>query len=116
MRRINFYRTENNKCPIEEFLNELNDKQIQKVYWVFNLVKEQKQVPQEYLKKLIATDDIWEIRVKQGNNIFRLLGFFEGNDLIMLNHGFQKKSQRTPRKEIEIAEKRKLDYLKRKGR
>jgi len=51
-----------------------------------------------------------------GTNIFRLLGFFDGSHLIILNHVFQKKSQKIPRQAIQIAEKRKRDYFSRKLR
>lgn len=71
-------------------------------------------IPKEYFKKLVNTDDIWEIRIRLGNNIFRILGFFDGGDFIVLTNGFQKKTQKTPHNEIEIAESRKKDYLKRK--
>ncbi|MCB2263218.1 MAG: type II toxin-antitoxin system RelE/ParE family toxin [Candidatus Thiosymbion ectosymbiont of Robbea hypermnestra] len=45
---------------------------------------------------------------------FRILGFFDGNQAVILNHAFQKKSQKTPRKEVKIAENRKEDYLSRR--
>lgn len=48
-------------------------------------------------------------------NIFRILGFINGKDLIVLKNGFQKKTQKTPRKEIKLAEKRMKDYLRRKS-
>ena len=54
------------------------------------------------------------MRVQVGGNIFRLLGFFDGDNLVVLNHGFQKKTQKTPPKEIKIAENRRKDYLARK--
>ena len=60
---------------------------------------------------LEATDNIWEARVQHENNIFRLLGFFDGNELVILNHAFTKKSQKTPKKEIKKAEKRKKEYF-----
>jgi phage-related protein len=114
MRKINFYRTDDDNCPIEEFLDSLNSKQVQKVAWVLQLVEELEVVPTTYLKKLVSTDDIWGIRVQVGGNIFRLLGFFDHDNLVILNHGFQKKTQKTPPKEIKIAESRKKDYLQRK--
>jgi phage-related protein len=114
MRKINFYRTDDDKCPIEEFLDSLNSKQAQKVAWVLQLVEELEVVPTTYLKKLVSTDDIWEIRVQVSGSIFRLLGFFDHDNLVILNHGFQKKTQKTPPKEIKIAESRKKDYLQRK--
>jgi len=81
---------------------------------VLNLIEEQERVSTVYFKKLISTDDIWEVRVQSGNNIFRLLGFLDGNELVILTHAFQKKTQKTPGKEIKIAEKRKKDYLNRR--
>ncbi|MCG8614751.1 MAG: type II toxin-antitoxin system RelE/ParE family toxin, partial [Desulfobacterales bacterium] len=68
----------------------------------------------KYFKKLVNTDDIWEVRVTVGNNIFRLLGFIQGQELIILTNSFQKKSQKTPKKEIRLAEKRKKEYLSRR--
>ena len=81
---------------------------------MLNLIEEQERVSTVYFKKLISTDDIWEVRVQSGNNIFRLLGFLDGNELVILTHAFQKKTQKTPGKEIKIAEKRKKDYLNRR--
>ncbi|MDD9197558.1 type II toxin-antitoxin system RelE/ParE family toxin [Aliivibrio sp. S3MY1] len=114
MRNINFYTTEDGKCPIAEFLDSLSGKQAQKVAWVLQLIEELDKIPTTYLKKLVNTDNIWEVRVQVGGNIFRLLGFFDGDNLVVLNHGFQKKTQKTPPKEIKIAENRRKDYLARK--
>jgi phage-related protein len=113
MREIIFYRTSSGKCPVEEFFDTLNDKQVEKVLWVLRLIKELEIIQKEYFKKLLNTDDIWEVRVKSGNNIFRLLDFFDGNLLIILTNGLAKKSQKTPRQEIKLAEQRKKDYLER---
>jgi phage-related protein len=57
-------------------------------------------VPRKYFKKLKGTDDIWEIRVQQGNNIFRILGFFDGKNLVVLNHAFTKKSKKFRKKKL----------------
>jgi len=111
MREVQFYRTETGSCPVEEFLSSLSGKQTQKITWVLQLIEELESVPAQFLKKLVNTDDIWEIRV--GNNIFRLLGFFEDKRIIILNHAFQKKSQKIPMKEIKKSEARKKDYLRR---
>ena len=114
MKEIRFYRTESGKCPVEEFLDGLSGKQAQKVTWVLQLIEDLERVPSQYFKKLVNTDDIWEVRVQVGGNIFRLLGFIDGGYLVVLTQGFQKKSQKTPSKEIDIAEKRKHDYLQRR--
>jgi phage-related protein len=84
------------------------------VAWVLQLVEELDVIPTSYLKKLVNTEDIWEVRVQAGNNIFRLLGFFDGDNLVVLDHGVQKKTQKTPTKEIKLAEQRRKDYLRRK--
>ena len=115
MRTIHFYRTEGGNSPIEDFLDSLSGKQAQKIVWVLRLIEELDVVPGQYLKKLVNTEDIWEVRVQFGGNIFRLLGFFDGSTLLILTHAFAKKSQKTPRQEIELATRRKNEYLSRKG-
>ena len=71
MREILFYSTESDECPVEDFLDTLDSKQAQKVAWVMQVVEELEQVPTTYLKKLVNTKDIWEIRVQMASNIFR---------------------------------------------
>lgn len=107
MREIVFYRMESGDCPVEEFLDYLSAKQAQKVAWVMELIEDLEVIPVKYFKKMAGTDDIWEIRVQSGSNIFRILGFVEKNNLVVLNHAFQKKTQKIPKKEIAIAEARK---------
>jgi phage-related protein len=115
MRAINFYRFDNGKCPVEEYLETLSNKQVEKVFFVLQLVESLNIVPRKFFKKLESTDDIWEVRVQLGNNIFRFLGFIDGAELIILNHAFTKKTQKTPKKEIKIAEQRKKDYFSRRS-
>lgn len=114
MKRIEFYKTVSDTSPVEEFLETLDDSQARKVLWVLRLVRELNPVPSSYFTKMVNTDDIWEVRVQFGGNIFRLLGFFDGAKLIILTHGFQKKTQKTPKQHIELAESRKRDYLSRR--
>ena len=114
IRKIQFYKTISGKSPVEEFIDSLSSKQAQKVIWVLNLIEEMNMIPRQYFKKMINTDDIWEVRVKMGSNIFRLFGFFDGAKLIVISNAFQKKTQKTPRLAIELAEKRKQDYFRRK--
>lgn len=114
MREIIFYRTPSGQCPIEEFLDSLSSKQAQKAVWVLNLTEDLDVVPRRYFQKMSHTEDLWEIRVRAGSNIFRLLGFFDGPKLLVLAHAFQKKTQKTPRQSIRLAEERKRDYFRRK--
>ncbi|MBN2683641.1 MAG: type II toxin-antitoxin system RelE/ParE family toxin [Pontiellaceae bacterium] len=114
MKKISFYMTGSGKCPIEDHLDKLSDKQVEKIAWVLKLIREMNPVPTSYFKKLINTDGIWEVRVDVGRDTFRLLGFFDGRELLILTHSFQKKTQKTPPKEIKLAEQRKKKYLDRK--
>ena len=114
MRTITFYTTLSGRCPVQEHLDDLPDKTVQKVVWVLRVIRDLERVPANYLKKLVNTDDIWEVRVDVGRNTFRLLGFFTGRELIVLTNSFQKKTRETPPAEIRLAEERKADYTRRR--
>ena len=116
MKTIEFYKTTTGKCPVEEFLDELSDIQVTKITWVLKLIQELDRVPTKYFKKLKSTDDIWEVRASGGNNTFRILGFNHNDSLVVLTNSFKKKTQKTPSSEIDLAEKRKKDYLKRRNK
>ncbi len=111
MRDIIFFKTETGRSPVEEFIDSLPSKQAQRVAWVLALVEEMEIVPTKYFKKLTNTDEIWEVRIVSGSNIYRILGFFDGPNLVVLNHAFQKKTQKTPSQAIKTAEDRKRSYF-----
>ena len=114
MREVSFYRTASGHCPVEQFLDSLTAKQSTKVTWTLRLIEELEFVPKQYFKKLVGTDDIWEVRVNVGGDTFRLLFFFDGPKLLVLNHAFAKRTRRIPRSDIRLAEQRKQDYFRRK--
>jgi phage-related protein len=114
MREIIFYETASGQKPIEKFIDQLSAKQAQKAAWVLKLVEDLDRVSAQYFKKLVNTEDLWEVRVRAGSNTFRLIGFFDGSALVVLAHAFQKKTQKTPKADIRIAEDRKNDYFRRK--
>jgi phage-related protein len=114
LRTIRFYETETGNTPVVDFLESLSIKENAKVTWTLNLVETLPVIPKQYMKKLVGSSDIWEVRILYSGNIFRILCFFDGDDLIVLNHAFRKKTQKTPRKDIKVAEQRKRDYLRRK--
>ena len=99
---------------MEAFLESLNPKQGQKVLWVLRAVQELPRVPKQYFKKLAGRDDLWEVRAEFGGDAFRLLGFWDAGRLIILTNGFAKQTQKTPERELALAEQRKRDYLSRK--
>ena len=65
-REILFYRTATQKCPVEDFLDSLPPKVVQKVTWVLGLLEDLDVIPAQYFSKMSGTDDIWECRVKLG--------------------------------------------------
>ena len=69
--------------------------------WTFELVEDIKNVPNTYFKHL--DDGIYEVRVKFGSNIYRILAFFDEDKLVLTVNGFQKKTQKTPKSEIKKA-------------
>ena len=71
-------------------------------------------LPRRYFKKLTDTDDIWEALISYGSNIYRVFFFFYRGNVVILTHGIIKKTQKTPKKEIEKAERYKKEYLRRK--
>jgi phage-related protein len=72
-------------------------------------------VPKKYFSHM-DTDGLFEIRVEVGNNIFRVFSFFDEGNLVILLNGFQKKTQKTPKNEIEWAQKLKKEYFDEKGK
>jgi len=115
-RTILFYRTADGKCPVQEFLDALPGKVAQKVTWVLRLLEDLERIPAIYFKKLIGTEEIWECRIQFGSDIYRVFCFFDSHSVVILTHGFEKKSMKTPRQEIERAETYRCDYLNRKGK
>lgn len=74
------------------------------------MVEDLQRVPETYLKHIENTDGLYEIRVQAGSDIFRIFCFFDQGQLVVLAKGFQKKTQKTPKKEIEMALKIKAEY------
>ena len=111
---IKFYRTTDGKYPVQEFLDSLSGKVAQKVAWVLSLIEDLDVVPATYFKKLINTEEIWECRIQFGSIAYRIFCFFDGNSVVVLTHGFIKKSRKTPQREIERTEAYRRDYLQRR--
>ncbi len=97
-----------------DFYNRLNPKVQEKFDWTISLIERTKIVPKQYFDHMTGTDGLWEIRVKTGSNIFRVFCFFDKGNVIILLSGFQKKTQKTPKKEIKKAERLKNKYYENK--
>ncbi|MGP1459278.1 MAG: type II toxin-antitoxin system RelE/ParE family toxin [Treponema sp.] len=109
-RKVTFYKTTDGKCPVADFIDSQPKKIAVKIVWILKAVQELKQVPKNYFKKITDTD-FYEVRIESGGNIYRLLGFFYSGNIIILTNGFQKKTQRTPKSEIEICKEPMNDFF-----
>lgn len=105
IRTVTFY-----KDYFVAFFVKQREKVQDKITWTLELIEHLEKIPETYLKHLENTDGLYEIRVKQGSDIFRIFCFFDKGKLIVLANGFQKKEQKTPKKEIEKALKIKKEY------
>ncbi len=81
-----------------------------KILWTLKLIEEHNQIAEQYLKHLAGTKGLFEIRIQYGSAIFRIFCFFEQNNIIVVLNGFQKKTQKTPKKEIKKALLIKQEY------
>lgn len=97
-RTIYFY-----KDYFREFYDRLTWKVQKKILWTLEVVETLDRIPEIYFKHLSNTNGLYEIRIQAGGNIYRVLCFFDHDDLIVVGHGFQKKTQKTPMQEIERA-------------
>lgn len=106
MRTILFYRN-----YFLSFYKELPDDVQRKFDWTLQLIASIDRVPVKFFKYLEGTDALYEVRVEVGNNIYRSFAFFDEGSLIIIANAFQKKSQKTPKNEIELAKKIKKQYF-----
>ena len=93
-----------------DFYENQPDNVQRKIEWTLNLIKVTRQVPEKYFKHLEGTKGLYEIRVEVGNNIYRIFSFFDRGNLVVLGNAFQKKTQKTPKQELEKAIKIMEEY------
>ena len=93
-----------------DFYEVQTDEVQQKIEWTLNLLRTIERVPKKYFDHMTGTNGLYEVRVEFGGNIFRIFAFFDEGNLVVLGNGFQKKTQKTPKTEIEKALKIKTEY------
>ncbi|MFD2286492.1 type II toxin-antitoxin system RelE/ParE family toxin [Pedobacter petrophilus] len=99
-----------------KFFTEQSGKVQEKIEYVFKLLKTVQNVPKKFLQHMTGTDGLYEIRIEVESNIYRIFCCFDKGNLVVLFNCFQKKSQKTPRMEIELALKLKDSYFKSKNK
>ncbi len=111
VRQIIYY-----KKYFDEFYSEQTDKVKGKIDDVLFLISVIDKVPKKFLDHMTGTNGLYEIRIELGSNIFRIFCCFDQGRLVVLFNGFQKKTQKTPKSEIEKAEKLKAEYFSQKNK
>lgn len=99
------------KDYFERFFREQTRKVQDKIIKVLDILETVERVPSSYLKYMEGTNGLFEIRVQLASDIFRIFCCFDGNRLVVLFSGFQKKTQKTPPREIDRAVRIMNDYF-----
>ena len=102
------------KNYFKEFYIEQTDDVRDKINFVLRLVETQRIIPRKFFRIIEGSDGIYEIRVELDSNIYRIFCCLDKGSIVVLFHGFQKKTQKTPSKEIKRAEAIKKEYFKSK--
>lgn len=102
------------KNYFQDFFDEQTIKVQKKILWTLRVIEDLDRIPEIYFKHLENANGLYEIRVQSGSDIFRIFCFFDNNNLVVVGHGFQKKTQKTPDKELEQAAKIKREYYEEK--
>lgn len=105
LRTVVFY-----KNYFQDFFLKQRNKVKEKIIWTLDLIEELPRISEIYLKHIENTEGLYEIRIQYRSDIFRIFCFFEHGKLVVLMNGFQKRTQKTPKKEIELALKIKKEY------
>jgi phage-related protein len=109
---IDFYSDSEAKSPVTEWFEAQDAKTQAKFLWVFDLIEESGiDVGMPHVKPL--EDKLYEIRIRVDRNAYRIIYFLHTRQKFILLHGFQKKTQKTPTKELKLARKYLADFLER---
>lgn len=92
----------------QEFISSLDEYEKKKVHYILSLLQTEDRLPIKFIK--LIRDGLYELRIQYNGNIFRIFFIFDEGQVVVLFNGFQKKSQKTPEKEIAKALKIKEEY------
>ncbi len=107
IREIIFY-----KNYFRDFFDELDEKTKEKVDEVLFMIAILERIPTKFFKNIEGIKGLYEIRIEYKSNIYRIFCCFDKGNIIVLFNAFQKKTQKTPSKEIEKAQRLMLEYFK----
>ncbi|MCF2516595.1 type II toxin-antitoxin system RelE/ParE family toxin [Dyadobacter sp. CY351] len=95
----------------DNFYQKQNAKVRDKIDYVIYLLMHLDRVPEKFLKHIEGQKGLYELRIEAGSNIFRVFCCFDKDKIVVLLNGFQKKSQKTPTDELQLAVKLMNEYL-----
>lgn len=99
-----------------DFFETLKPEVQRKFNWTLQLISRIERIPEKFFKHITDSSDLYEIRIEYGSDIYRVFSFFDKSRLVILLNCYQKKSQKIPRKELELAQKLKKQYLDEKSK
>lgn len=115
MWRIEYYQSQSGKCPVEDFIDSLDAKSRARIARTFDLLEEfGTDLGMPYAKHL--EKQLWELRIRQARSRYRIIYFLAIGKTFVLLHAFSKKTSAVSRKDIEVADHRREEYLSRGGR
>ncbi len=91
------------KDHFENFLIKQPIKVQNKIFKIIESIETFERIPETYLKMISGTKGLYEARISLGSNIWRVFCFFDEGSLVILLQGFTKKTQKTPKREIDKA-------------
>lgn len=91
-----------------DFIDSLKEEEARKVFYVIDMLKTQERVSSKFVSYI--REEIYELRTEHNGNIFRVFFIFDKGNVVILFNGFQKKTQKTPKREIDMAIKLKKEY------
>lgn len=86
----------------------MTEKEVRKLDYIISLLETEDRLPVKFIKYL--RDGLYELRMEYNSNIYRVFFIFDDGQIVVLFNGFQKKTQKTPKTEIEKALKIKEAY------
>jgi phage-related protein len=92
----------------ERFLKTLQQKEIKKLDYIISLLSSEEKLPVKFIR--LIRNGLYELRIEYSSNIYRVFFIFDTDKIVVLFNGFNKKTQKTPKNEIEKAIKIKEAY------
>jgi phage-related protein len=92
----------------ERFIATLSAKELRKLDYIISLLETEERLPTKFIK--LIRNGLFELRMKFGDNTYRIFFIFDDGTIVVLFNGFQKKTEKTPPAEIERALKIKEAY------